>query len=179
MLRSLISDPSLACLLPDLPASGDPISITFAADLRVIRGVLHPDHISGREVHAAAYLRRRAIVLDEALRSNAPELRRILLHELFHFVWVRLGNLRRGEYAALLASERIRRARGELGWSAERAKPDAAEGRAWREYMCESFCDTAAWYFTGDHLEATLAGRFRERRRKWLERAVLRAPLLL
>lgn len=179
MLRSLISDPSLARLLPDLPASGEPISITFAPDLRVVRGALRIGHPGGREVHAAAYIRRRVIVLDEALRSDQQELRRILLHELFHFVWVRFGNFRRKEYAAILASEHLRRARGELGWSSERAKPQVAEGRLWREYACESFCDTAAWYFTGQHPEATLARRFCERRRKWLKSAVLRAPLLL
>jgi hypothetical protein len=39
----------------------------------------------------------------------------------------------------------------------------------WREYCCESFCDTAAWLYSGVqvHSEFTLAGRYRHRRRVW------------
>ena len=69
------------------------------------------------------------------------------------------------------------RAKGELGWSAEwrKAKLTAADGerrsRRWREYCCESFCDTAAWLYsvTSSHAEYTLAGRFRIARRRWFE----------
>ena len=45
--------------------------------------------------------------------------------------------------------------------------------RSWhrREYCCESFCDTAAWIYSGvrRHEEFTLAGRWRTGRRKWFE----------
>ena len=46
-------------------------------------------------------------------------------------------------------------------------------GRPWREYLCESFCDTAAWLY-GDvrkHEEFTLAARFRQRRAGWFKAA--------
>jgi hypothetical protein len=93
---------------------------------------------------------------------------------VLHFVWVRLGNPARRSYEDLLAVER---SRGELGWSAEMrrralAPPDArARTRRWREYACESFCDTGAWFLTGRarHQEFTLAARARQRRRRWLE----------
>jgi hypothetical protein len=75
----------------------------------------------------------------------------------------------------VLAAELRAGARGELGWSAEWRKRAlapadlAARTRRWREYCCESFCDTAAWLFAGlpGHSEFTLAGRWRERRRRW------------
>jgi hypothetical protein len=46
--------------------------------------------------------------------------------------------------------------------------------RRWREYCCESFCDTAAWMYSGvrSHPEFTLAPRFRARRRLWFENAI-------
>lgn len=43
---------------------------------------------------------------------------------------------------------------------------------AWRRYACESFCDSAAWLFSGlrDHDEFTLAPRFRRLRARWFQR---------
>jgi hypothetical protein len=134
----------------------------------------------GQEVHAATFIRQRLIVLDSALHGNPAELRRILLHELFHFAWVRLGNAVRHEYEAVIGDEMKARARGELGWSSEMRKNEMPEkelrrrsGRAWREYACESFCDTAAWLYSGikGHEEFTLALRFRKRRQAWFEAA--------
>jgi len=115
------------------------------------------------------------MVLDGALLKNRPELRRILIHELFHFAWVRLGNARRAGYEAVVRREMEERARGELGWSAEMRKdklPVRAGGR-WREYVCESFCDTGAWMYAGvkRHDEYTLAARFRRRRAAWFAKA--------
>ena len=86
-----------------------------------------------------------------------PELARILTHELFHFAWVRLSNQSRRSYEALVRNEWKRRTRGELGWSAESRKAAlfqgsriaARRGKYWREYLCESFCDTAAWLYSG------------------------------
>lgn len=181
-MRHLLADPRLAALLPDVPAWGDPISVEFSPSLSVTGGKLRSDVPGGRPVHAAAFLSQRRLVLDSELETNKSELQRILLHELFHFVWWRLGQPRRNSYSALLLAERYQRARGELGWSAERIKPvngPYGQGRRWREYLSESFCDTAAWYFLGTHPEVTLALTFRERRRQWLESTVLNRPLAL
>ena len=65
--------------------------------------------------------------------------------------------------------------RGELGWSAEWRKDAlgaddvAGRTRRWREYCCESFCDTAAWLYSGveRHEEFTLGERWRRGRRAW------------
>jgi hypothetical protein len=128
------------------------------------------------EVHAGGFLRRREIVLDQALQHDGAELARILVHELFHFVWLRLGNRRRRDWELVLLGEFARRARGELGWSAEWRKlrltsaDVAGRSRRWREYACESFCDTAAWVWAVDdgHPEFTLKPRFQLARRRWL-----------
>jgi hypothetical protein len=117
-------------------------------------------------------------VLDRDLKADASEHGRILLHELFHFVWVRLGNPARREWEDLLGMEWRRRARGEAGWSAEWRKKelqdrDARErSRRWREYCCESFCDTAAWLWGGQETELTLARRWRSGRHAWFERRI-------
>ena len=164
---------------------GRDIRITFRAGLRTAGRRLYSGARSrsmrrGQEVHAATFIRQRLIVLDSALHGNRADLRRILLHELFHFAWVRLGNAARHEYEAVIGDEMKARARGELGWSSEMRKNEMRQkkllrrsGRAWREYACESFCDTAAWLYAGTnrHDEFTLAIRFRERRKAWFEAA--------
>ena len=74
-----------------------------------------------------------------------------------------------------MRAELAGRVRGELGWSAEWRKralnPGDAKARTrrWREYVCESFCDSAAWMFSGvqAHPEYTLTLRSRLRRRRW------------
>lgn len=126
-------------------------------------------------MHAGTFLRRRLIVLDSALLDRPREFARILAHELFHFAWLRLGNALRREWERLLEGELRRRVRGELGWSAEWRKRELRRGdrrersRRWREYVCESFCDTAAWLLSGSgrHGEFTLAGGARRARRAW------------
>jgi hypothetical protein len=113
--------------------------------------------------------------MDAASAWNPQECARIFIHELFHFVWVRLSNARRWSYEALLREEWLAGARGELGWSAEWRKRALGTGdpeartRRWREYVCESFCDSAAWLLSGvrSHPEYTLASRFSRRRRQW------------
>ena len=148
-----------------LPAlSGAPIRIEEAPGLRDRRG----------PVHAGAYVPSRRIAFD----CTAGEFERILAHELFHFVWVRLGNGRRWSWEALLADELAAGARGELGWSAEwrksalGARDRAGRTRRWREYCCESFCDTAAWRYGSPerHEEFTLAARHCATRRAWMDR---------
>jgi len=153
------------------PLAGAAIGLFPAAGLRDGR----------RELHAGSFLRRRSI----AFNCRSGEFARVCVHELFHFVWLRLGNQRRRAYEDLLRKERAARARGELGWSAEWRKRGLAAGdiesrsRLWREYCCESFCDTAAWIYSGvrRHDEFTLAPRFRERRRRWFAGIVATAPL--
>ena len=126
--------------------------------------------------HGGAFLRERRMAFD-CTRAEFP---RIFVHELFHFVWRRAGNGIRRSYGDLLQSEVRARARGELGWSAEWRKKalipaDARlRNRPWREYCCDSFCDTAAWLYSGirSHPEFTLASRFRERRRDWFAKTL-------
>lgn len=110
------------------------------------------------------------MILETELLENRKELRRVLVHEIFHFVWLRLGNPARRSFEDLIAAER---GRGEAGWSAAARKAAltgadrAGRSRRWREYACESFCDTAAWFYTGDHAECELGQRARGRRRAW------------
>ncbi len=118
------------------------------------------------------------MLLDRDLLRNPAEHRRIRLHECFHFVWVRLGNPRRLAWEAFLAAEWKSRARGETGWSAEWRKrllsgsAVAERSRFWREYCCESFCDTAAWVFGTEHggdSEVTLSPKRQRARRAWFQ----------
>ena len=122
-------------------------------------------------VHGGAFLRERRIAFD----CHAREFGRIFTHEVFHFVWLRLGNGWRRSYEALVSREIAAGARGELGWASEYRKRalrvDAARRRTrqWREYCCESFCDSAAWLYSGvgQHEEFTLASRYRASRGRW------------
>jgi hypothetical protein len=122
-------------------------------------------------VFAGSFLRKREIVLDAELIEDASERARILIHELFHFVWLRLGNPARASWSGLLEKELTSRARGELGWSSAWRKLAHRTDRQWREYICESFCDTSAWMYAGldVHDEFTLARRWRLARRRWFE----------
>ena len=133
---------------------------------------LYSNRAHGQPVYAGSYIRKRKIVLDQELERKPHELARILTHELFHFAWVRLSNARRKSYDALVRRELRRGARGELGWSAESRKsvlPSRPRPRKWRDYVCESFCDTAAWLYSGvrRHAEFTLAERHRQHRARW------------
>lgn len=127
---------------------------------------------------AASSIPRRLILLDASVLLNRGDFERILIHEMFHFIWVRFSNARRRSWEDLLAYEFDRKARGELGWSAEwrknklRVSDSRSRGPAWRRYACESFCDSAAWRFAGlrRHEEFTLPVRFRRERRLWFAR---------
>ena len=155
---------------------GRPVRIVFR------KGLLDG---AGSPAHAATYLRKRRMVIEEALMADPEDFARIFVHELFHFVWLRLGNVKRRSYERLVARELRRGFRGELGWSAEWRKEQLARGdrmartRRWREYCCESFCDTAAWLYAGvaRHAEFTLAARMRAVRRKWFAHAGLDAGI--
>ena len=145
------------------PISGAPLWLEIVRGLRDKHG----------PVHGGAFLRDRRIALD----CPRQEFARVFVHELFHFVWVRAGNPARLAFEDLLRHEYRKGALGELGWSAEWRKKELTSQdldlrtRRWREYCCESFCDTAAWVYSGVevHEEFTLAARFRERRRLWFE----------
>jgi hypothetical protein len=140
---------------------------------------------SGAPAHAATYLRKRRMVIEQALMADPDEFARIFVHELFHFVWLRLNNAKRRSFEELLAKELRRGARGELGWSAQwrKRKLNPRHGRErtrmWREYCCESFCDTAAWLYAGvpRHSEFTLGTDAREVRRRWFTRVGLDAGI--
>jgi len=127
-------------------------------------------------VHAATFIRQREIILETRLLSSPNMLRLILVHEIFHFVWCRLPNSARRDFAQLLTHERKHHARGELGESSAVKKSSLPPGSAetccqWRDYCCESFCDTAAWLYAGlkDHQAFTLSNRWKQRRRSWFE----------
>jgi hypothetical protein len=162
---------SRACkLLQRLPTtSGDPIRVRFVHDLS-----------AHGPIHAGSLLRERRMLLETSLANDRAEFARIFIHEIFHFVWLRLGNPRRRSYEMLVATEIAAGAKGELGWSAEWRKKALGSSdrrrrtRRWREYICESFCDSAAWLWseTRRHREFTLAARFRPARREWFERTI-------
>ncbi len=148
------------------PLAGMPVRVHVVRGLRDRRGA----------VHAGSFLRERRIALD-CTRAEFP---RIFVHEVTHFIWLRLGNAARLGYEELVRAEIAARARGELGWSAEWRKNALDDGdvagrsRRWREYCCESFCDTAAWLYSGvaRHEEFTLGARWRRRRRAWFAHAL-------
>jgi hypothetical protein len=160
--------------LPQL--TGSPIHIRFESQLSAHRGKLLCNQAKrGRAVYAASFIRKRDVVVDSALVKRPRALRLILLHELFHFVWIRLGNNGRSEFSELLTREYMHRARGELGESAAvkklllRDRDCLFSSRQWRDYICEAFCDTAAWRRSGikQNPAFTLAPRWRKRRELW------------
>jgi hypothetical protein len=124
---------------------------------------------------AASSIPGRRIDLDASVFSRHGEFERILIHELFHFGWVRLSNAKRRAWEQVLAREWAARTRGELGWSAEwrktalRREDVLRRTFRWRRYACESYCDTAAWIYCRlrAHDEFTLSPRARAARRKW------------
>lgn len=142
------------------PLSGRPIRVE-------LRDTLGP-HL------AATSIPGRLILLDRDVFRNPGDFERILIHEIFHFAWVRLANAARRDWETLLASER---SPGELGWSAEWRKLKLQSSDAllrspkWKRYARESFCDSAAWLFAElkRHDEFTLPAALRRARKKWFE----------
>jgi len=160
---------SLVARLPAL--RGEPIRVHRVRGLRDRTG----------PVHAGAFLRERRIAFD----CTRAEFARIFVHEIAHFIWLRLGNPRRLSYESILRAEIGTGRRGELGWSAERRKQFLTpldirrRTRRWREYCCESFCDTAARLYCGmsAHPEFTLPANLHARRARWFKQAIGCGPL--
>jgi hypothetical protein len=124
---------------------------------------------------AATSIPKRLILLDREVLLKKGDFERILIHEIFHFAWVRLSNASRRDWENLLASEKKA---GELGWSAEwrklKLQPSDARLRSpkWKRYARESFCDSAAWLFADlkTHDEFTLPAALRRARKLWFQR---------
>lgn len=123
-------------------------------------------------------------MLEAALLSTPAMFRLILIHELFHFAWLRLGNNLRQDFKTLLLQEWKNGAAGELGESSgvmKRRLRQAAESATpglWRDYACESFCDTAACFYAGSGNDGlfTLRERWRKRREAWFQEIARRGP---
>ena len=98
---------------------------------------------------------------------SRAEFPRIFVHELFHFIWAEAGQpgaplLRASGEGGWQAGARASWAGRRSGENAPLAAGDVqSRSRRWREYCCESFCDTAAWLYSGArrHGEFTLAAR--------------------
>jgi hypothetical protein len=124
---------------------------------------------------AATSIPKRLILLDQEVLEKQGDFERILIHEVFHFAWVRLSNASRRDWERHLASEKVS---GELGWSADwrklKLKPSDAGLRSpkWRRYARESFCDSAAFLYADlkAHDEFTLPTRARRARKAWFQR---------
>jgi hypothetical protein len=134
---------------------------------------------------AATHIPGRRIILDRAVLDQEGDFERILVHEIFHFVWVRLGNSKRRSWEVLLAEEFASKTSGELGYSAEWRKSKLSLGDirsrtpVWRRYACESFCDSAAWLYSAvaSHEEFTLGRAARARRRGWFREYIAARPV--
>ena len=152
------------------PLSGPPIRVE-------LRNSLGPHH-------AATSIPRRLILLDRGVLSTRGDFERILIHEIFHFAWVRLSNQSRRDWETLLSSERQK---GELGWSAEwrKLKLTVSDRRQrtpkWKRYARESFCDSAAYLFSElkHHDEFTLPQKSRLARKSWFQKTFASRPIAI
>ena len=165
--------------LPQL--RGRTIDVCYRPELTAWRGQLLSRSHKGDAVYAGSFLRKRRIVLDEHMRKTPRLLERIFIHEVFHFIWSRLSVPVRESYEALIDREIERGATGELGWSAESMKLKLQDGdreernRRWKDYLCESFCDSGGWCFGSakQYAENTLPREYRALRRQWLRANLL------
>ena len=169
--------------LPEL--RGQQVKVAYRPKLTAWRGQLLSRSHKGDAVYAGSFLRKRRIVLEEQMIHTPRLLERIFIHEIFHFVWSRLGRDVRESYEDVIDREFARRIKGELGWSAESMKENltpedrSRRSRRWRDYLCESFCDTAGWYFGSAkrYSEMTLSREERAERRRWVREHLVNKPL--
>ena len=68
------------------------IHVSFRPHLTAYRGKLLSKSPKGDAVYAGSFLRKRKIVLDEQMLRTPRVLERIFVHEVFHFVWSKLGS---------------------------------------------------------------------------------------
>jgi hypothetical protein len=161
------------------------IHVSFRPHLTAYKGKLLSKSPNGDAVYAGSFLRERKIILDELMLRTPRVLERIFVHEVFHFVWSKLGNRLRASYERLVLQELEWKVSGELGWSAESMKQQLAASdvrnrtRRWKDYICESFCDTAGWLFGSAtrYSEMTLGREQRDARRRWFREHLVDRPL--
>lgn len=174
-----------------------PLKIAVAERLRVHRSQLfvNQNSASGRShsgghTHAASFIPQRYIIFRRELFRRRVELGRIAYHEFCHFVWPGLGNSKRRLFASLLEQEFREGLAGELGHSSAARKEKlreprraglAASPRAWRDYACESFCDTGSFVLLGKerrarHSEYSLNAAACKRRSRFWSALVLELP---
>lgn len=184
LLRGWIGalDPGIRARLPEL-------EVASAAGILRVRGKILLEDGARRPVSenapalggdrstlAVSYVRERVLVLHRRLFRQRWLGQRLFYHELCHFLWPRLGSGARRGFVVQLRRELARGARGELGYSAQYRKQCLAGARkssyVWRDYSCESFCDTGAYALArrarlGGRLasvEFTLPARYRRAR---------------
>ena len=170
--------------LPELKARRR-INVSSRPHLTAYKGKLLSKSPHGAAVYAGSFLRQRKIVLDEVMLRTPRVLERIFVHEVFHFVWSKLGNKLRASYEEIVIDEFDSGVEGELGWSAESLKQQVSAAdrknrtRRWKDYVCESFCDTAGWLFgsASRYSEMTLGRPERDIRRRWFREHVVDRPL--
>ena len=138
-----------------LPLTGRPIEIRYQANLL---------DTAGNAAHAATFIRDRLIVLDEDLQKDSRGARCAFCsmncctssgcgRETGAASHGKTSCAKNGKRAfAANADGRPSGARMQL-----RAVDVRVRTRAWREYCCESFCDTGAWFCGGGEKEVTLA----------------------
>ena len=164
----------LAGIMPEV--KGRRIRVSVRPKLTAHKGKLLSRSSSGTPVYAGAMLEDRTITLDSSLLRTPRMLARIFVHEVFHFVWWRLGNPLRRSFEELVKTEFEAGVRGELGWSSESLKMGLTardirnRTNRWRMYVCESFCDTGGFVFGSSRqtVELTLDKHARALRRKWM-----------
>ena len=174
-----------------------PLKLAIAERLSAFRSQLFINQIPtpGKNrpeghTHAASFIPERYIVFRRELFHRRVELGRIAYHEFCHFVWPRLGNPKRRRFASLLEQELREGVAGEFGYSAEGRKKELPERKAagvpvsprrWRDYVCESFCDTGSFVLLGSerrakHSEYSLRPGARARRCRLWSSLVLGSP---
>lgn len=148
-----------------------PIQVETAPSLTAYRGRLLTAEARGTPVHAASFIRQRRIILESQLLTRPAALQAIFLHELFHFAWRRMGNPQRLSFTEVISYEVSRRAAGEIAESATvakarwRSKPTSTA--LWKNYVCEAFCDTAAFLYSQRPKTPEMAAHWLTRRRAW------------
>ena len=169
--------------MPEL--RGRCIHVRYRPGLTAWKGKLLSNALKGDAVYAGAFLQKRRIVLEEQMLKTPRVLERIFVHEVFHFVWSKLGNPLRQSFEKLILAEMETGTKGDLGWSAESLKLGLTKAdrenrsRRWRYYLCEAFCDTAGWVFGSarKYSEMTLTKKHRDTRRRWFREHVLTRSL--